>query len=129
MKTPGEDKYIQVPKRIASHLRLFSEADLKTYLGVLHFLGSERGWAFTTLTDLAGYVGLSARSIKKSLGRLLAFGYVKYRFGKGQNAKGSSSWPRRSSGEPPAALRPTFPRGQVSLFRHRHLILRQLKGK
>ena len=71
-------KYLLFPKRIVKHLRLFSESDLKTYLGILDSLNFESKKAFLTLTSLAQLVGLSTRSVNKSVLRLVAFGYIKY---------------------------------------------------
>lgn len=71
-------KYLPVPKRIIRHLRLFSESDLKTYLGIIDSTDPETNKAFLTLTSLANLVGLSVRSVNKSVLRLVAFGYIKY---------------------------------------------------
>ena len=78
MKNYQSLKCLLVPEKIVRHLRLFTESDLKTFLGILDSIESDSDKACLTLTSLANLVGISVRSVNKSALRLLAFGYIKY---------------------------------------------------
>jgi len=66
----------QLPKRLISHLRLFTEIDLRLYLTLFgRFQPDAKGDA--VLSELAGRLGLSVMLVKRSLFRLMAFGLIK----------------------------------------------------